>query len=300
MDSQIETREIDASDYEQVFARYGGSFLTHPTVLRLLERLQTRQKITYHGLFQGGNVVGAVPTAGRHVLAARAALEALGVFQAFDVGQSELVLPLDPGIRVDLPFSGHFMSELNASSIGNLQRDPTFDFAIAKGIAAGPHRLSTKNIRNREYETRRLQAAGAEFVPVKSLSVREFIAEYTRLFVKRRGRGPKGAAHFDVTFLELWDLLCGDMLTLNREPIAMEILYKNVNPRSIYVNYVNSAVDMDHARLSPGSVLLFRNVSCCEEEALRLGKELRFCMGTSLAPYKLPWCFFSPAYVLPG
>jgi Mig-14 protein len=107
-----------------------------------------------------------------------------------------------------------------------------------------------------------------------------------------------GVKNFDIVFDELWDLMCADMLVLNQEPVAIEILYKVVNVQNICVNFVNSAVDMSHNKLSPGTVLLFHNINLCEEEALKAGKDLRFCLGTSLAPSKMAWCFCSPSYIL--
>ena len=33
--------------------------------------------------------------------------------------------------------------------------------------------------------------------------------------------------NFEIVFGELWDLICGDMLVSNQEPVAIEILYKS-------------------------------------------------------------------------
>jgi Mig-14 len=242
--------------------------------------------------------VGAIPVAGKHILATREFLKAIDLYDFIDIGLSELILPLAPEIEIDLPFLGHFISELSAGRLKNARRNPSFDFAFAKGIKSGFPRLQRKTIQSRRRETRRLEASGGQFVPIKSLTIKEFIAEYARLFLKRRGSAPVGVKNFDIVFGELWDLMCGDMLVLNQEPVAIEILYKVVNSQNICVNFVNSAVDLSHDKLSPGTVLLFHNISLCEEEALQAGKDLRFCLGTSLAPYKMAWCFCAPSFVL--
>jgi hypothetical protein len=239
-----------------------------------------------------------VRVADKHILATRDSLKAISLYDFIDIGLSELILPLAPGIEIDLPFLGHFISELSAVRLKNARRNPSFDFAFTKGIKSGSPRLQPKTIQTRRYETRRLEASGGQFVPIKSLTIKEFIVEYTRLFLKRRGQAPMGVKNFDIVFGELWDLVCGDMLVLNQEPVAIEILYKVVNLQNICVNFVNSAVDMSHNKLSPGTVLLFHNISLCEEKALQAGKDLRFCLGTSLAPYKMAWCSCAPSFVL--
>ena len=236
--------------------------------------------------------------AGQHILATRESLKAASLNDFIDIGLSELILPLASDIEIDLPFLGTFISELSAASLKNARRNPSFDFAFTKGVKSGLPRLQPKTIQTRRRETRRLEASGGQFVPIKSLTIKEFIAEYTRLYLKRRDRAPVGVKNFDIVFGELWDLMCGDMLVLNQEPVAIEILYKVVNPQNICVNFVNSAVDLSYNKLSPGTVLLFHNISLCEEEALQAGKELRFCLGTSLAPYKMAWCFCAPSFVL--
>jgi Mig-14 len=298
MESQISITEISSADYEQAFLKYGGSFCSHPKVLRLLETAARKIPVVYYGVVRNGEIVGAIPVAGQHILATRESLKAIDLYDFIDIGLSELILPLAPEIEIDLPFLGHFISELSAGRLKNARRNPSFDFAFTKGIKSSPPRLQPKTIQTRRREMRRLEADGGEFVPVKSLTIKEFIVEYTRLFLKRRGKAPVGAKNFEIVFGELWDLMCGDMLVLNREPIAIEILYRVVNPQNICVNFVNSAVDLSHNKLSPGTVLLFHNISLCEEEALQAGKDLRFCLGTSLAPYKMAWCFSAPSFVL--
>ena len=298
MESQISITEISSADYEQAFLKYGGSFCSHPKVLRLLESAARKIPVVYYGVVRNGEIVGAIPVAGQHILATRESLKAIDLYDFIDIGLSELILPLAPKIEIDLPFLGHFISELSAGRLKNARRNPSFDFAFTKGLKSSLPRLQPKTIQTRRRETRRLEASGGRFVPIKSLTIKEFIAEYTRLFLKRRGKAPVGVKNFDIVFGELWDLMCGDMLVLNREPIAIEILYRVVNPQNICVNFVNSAVDLSHDKLSPGTVLLFHNISLCEEEALQAGKDLRFCLGTSLAPYKMAWCFCAPSFVL--
>ena len=298
MESRVSIIEIASADYEQAFQKYGGSFCSHPKVLRLLESAARKIPVVYYGVVRNGEIVGAIPVAGKHILATRDSLKAVDLYEFIDIGLSELILPLAPEIEIDLPFLGHFISELSAARLKNARRNPSFDFAFTKGIQSGFPRLQPKTIQSRRREMRRLEASGGQFVPIKSLTIKEFIVEYTRLFLKRRGKAPVGVKNFDIVFGELWDLMCGDMLVLNQEPVAIEILYKVVNPQNICVNFVNSAVDLSHNKLSPGTVLLFHNISLCEEEALQAGKDLRFCLGTSLAPYKMAWCFCAPSFVL--
>ena len=71
MESQISITEISSADYEQAFLKYGGSFCSHPKVLRLLESAARKIPVVYYGVVRNGEIVGALPVAGKHILATR-------------------------------------------------------------------------------------------------------------------------------------------------------------------------------------------------------------------------------------
>src|SRR6516164_5941032 len=192
MESRVSITEIASADYEQAFQKDGGSFCSHPKVLRLLGSAARKIPVVYYGVVRNGEIVGAIPVAGKHILATRDSLKAVDLYEFIDIGLSELILPLAPEIEIDLPFLGHFISELSAARLKNARRNPSFDFAFTKGIQSGFPRLQPKTIQSRRRETRHLEANGGQFVPIKSLTIKEFIVEYTRLFVKRRGKAPMG------------------------------------------------------------------------------------------------------------
>ena len=74
MESQISITEISSADYEQAFLKYGGSFCSHPKVLRLLESAARKIPVVYYGVVRNGEIVGAIPAAGQHILATRESL----------------------------------------------------------------------------------------------------------------------------------------------------------------------------------------------------------------------------------
>ena len=74
MNSRVSITEISSADYEQAFLKYGGSFCSHPKVLRLLKSAARKIPVLYYGAVRNGEIVGAIPVAGKHILAARESL----------------------------------------------------------------------------------------------------------------------------------------------------------------------------------------------------------------------------------
>jgi Mig-14 len=292
----IRAATISRDNYAEIFNSYSGSFACHPETVRLLSSLANIY-VDYIALMEDktGIILGALPRWGGFVAVTHAALQARNARSFLDIGDSEVMLPLAVGSSIHLPLKASFISEITARRVTNA-RKANFQFTFAKSLLSQVNPVSTKFRKNRLYETRKVLEQGAIFVPVNTFSANELAAEYSRLFEKRWGAEPLGKEFFVTVFNSLRDLLCGDVLTIKGQPIAIEILYKIVGNRHIFVNYVNSGVDPEWKDFSPGSVLLFHNILQIETEAIHSQKELRFCCGRDDAPYKHAWCFTSPAF----
>jgi len=82
MESRVSITEISLADYEQAFLKYGGSFSSHPKVLRLLESAAGKIPVVYYGAVRNVEIVGAIPVADKHVLATRDSLKAISLYDS--------------------------------------------------------------------------------------------------------------------------------------------------------------------------------------------------------------------------
>jgi hypothetical protein len=300
-------KTISAEDYRLAFERFGGSFAVHPRVVALVSSLAERP-VRYRGLTCGADIVAAAPLWGEHIVATRLALETYGASGSIDVGDSEVVLPVADGVRVEMPFEAPMLSSLHAENISNLERDmcpypgrETISFlALAKGLQAGSCRQTGKSQKRRRLQIQRFRERGGGFHPLCDFSADELAAIYRRLYRKRWGEGSflLGDDNLPVVFRELKDMLFGDMLFFDDRPVALELVYKHATPRWLFANGVQAGFDPEFSDHSVGSILLYHNLEQLEKEAIASDKSLRYSLGWSDAPYKALWTFEEPAYRL--
>lgn len=288
--------EIDFEKYNFLFSKYGGSFSCHPRVLQIISKL-SNIKILYHGIMIENELVGGFPVYNNWICSSEEMLKSCDLLKYIDIGQSDLILPINSISKINLEFKASWLSS-NNTTIDNMLLDSRFTVAIAKGINHGKIRMSKKKQQQRRGDIKKIIELGAMFVPINSLTPNEFIKHYVTLFHKRWNKDPHPmpAEYFATTIVELWNMLAGDILIINGEPIAMHILYAVNNPRSLDYNFVQMAVDPQYKDFSVGSALIYNNILTAEELAHTLGKTLRFCFGKS-SPYKTKWCYESPVYI---
>ncbi len=289
-------RTIPAKDYHLAFERFGGSFAVHPRVVALVAGLAKRP-VRYAGLIRRGELVAAVPLWGEHIAATKLALEFYQESHLIDIGDSEVVIPVDENVRIALPYMAEMISNLHSTNISNVDREAV-NFTIAKGLKTGDLRISGKSQSKRRRELRRFEEAGGSFLPIADLTADEVAAIYIGLYKKRRGCSPQGEALLPTVMRELKDLLCGDVLFFNGRPMAIEVTYKHTTPRWLFVNGVQRGLDPEFTDHSLGTILLFHNLGLYEEEASRNHKTLRYCFGWNDDPYKALWTYEVPAYRL--
>jgi len=283
---------ISAECYQETFNRYGGSLAVHPNVVHLVEGLG-RRPARYMGVEKDGTIVAAVPLWGEHILATRPALDHYGQGSMFDIGNHEIVLPMSYN-AISVPFTANNLSPLHEGVIANLV--PQGQMILAKGFRTGAIRRSPKSQFNLRYLWRRLQDAGAQCHPVNAMTADALASLYISLFRKRWQCSPLGTENLPDALRALNGLLCGFVLSFGEGPIAVQLLFKVETPHWVLVDFVNQGVDPAFFSYSPGSVLLYLNLLQLEDEAISVGKELRFSFGYNDAPYKEQWGYPMSCY----
>ncbi|WP_254439113.1 PIG-L family deacetylase [Ruegeria arenilitoris] len=293
--TDVRLKKISFEMYQSAFEKFGGSFPAHPEVLRALDEL-AGLPMSYFGYFRDDEIVGAVPLSSKFVMSNGRALRLLGKRHILDIGQSEVVLPLDRDVRVEIPGKGLFISELTAQKATNAVIDRRFELGMAKGVYFGDQRVSTKFKKKRVRETRNILESGGRFIPVTDLTVKEFAAEYRRLFFLRRGKAPLGDPLLDETLARWQELLTGDVLLMNDKPIALTLLFRVQTKDALFVNAINTPVDPEFFSHAAGNVIAFQNISKHEADAYDKKILFRYCRGRMSAEYKRSWCIPTNAY----
>ena len=281
---------IDAASYAAAWQRFGGSVATHPAVV---ERLATLVDIPvrYLGWLEDGELKAAVPTWGRHLALSKEVLKQRGKRAIFDLGNSEVILPVAADACVPLRHKARYVSELNAGRISTLREQPE-----GLVMACAPEEHGKKFLSGQRRKLRQLEEAGGMLRPLRELPTLEQAAIYTELFERRWNFAVPGKAHLVEVFTLLREFMTGSVVYVNDEPVAIQILYQAESPGWLSVEYINGGVDPRWYELSPGSVLMFANTQNAWAEARALGKPLRYSFGRADREYKERWGQRVPVY----
>jgi CelD/BcsL family acetyltransferase involved in cellulose biosynthesis len=281
---------INAADYAEVWARFGGSVATHPEVVARLADL-AGIPVRYLGWQSGGELKAAIPTWGRHLALSKDVLKQQGKRGLFDLGNAEIILPLAADAHVPLRHRVRYLSELNAAQLTGISEQPE-----GLALAREPEQYSKKFRYNQRREQRLLEEAGGMIRPMLELTPEEQARIYADLFQRRWGFAATGKDHLAEVFGLLREFMTGALIYLNDEPVAIQVLYRVEAPQWISLEYINGGVDPQQREFSPGSVLSFVNTQSEWEQARALGKPLRYSFGRADREYKDRWCNRVPVY----
>lgn len=281
---------VAASDYARAWQLFGGSVATHPAIVERLSAL-AQIPVRYLGWFAGGELLAGIACWESHLALSKEVLKKRGQRGLFDLGNSEVILPLAAGVQVPVRWRMRYVSELNRGQISTLRPQPE-ELALLRPL----HDCSAKFLYNQRRELRRLEERGGRLRPLAGYSPTEQAAIYADLFRRRWGFAPRGESHLAEVFGLLREFMTGSLLLRDGQPIAIQILYRVEAPKWISLEYINGGVDPQNSEFSPGSVLTFVNAQAARAEALAAGKPLRYSFGRADGGYKDRWCHRTRAY----
>lgn len=281
---------IDAATYARAWHEFGGSVATHPEVVERLAGL-AGIPVRYLGRNQGGRLVAALPTWGRHLALSKDVLKQQGKRGLFDLGNAEIILPIAEQASVALRHRARYVSALNLGGITGLREQPE-----GLALAREPEDYSKKFRYNQRREQRLLEEAGGVIRPMLELEPAEQAAIYADLFHRRWGFDATGKAHLAEVFGLMREFMTGSLIYLEDRPVAIQVLYRVEAPRWVSLEYINGGVDPQERAFSPGSVLSFVNTQAAWAEARALDKPLRYSFGRADREYKDRWCHRVPVY----
>lgn len=281
---------IDAATYARAWHEFGGSVATHPEVVERLAGL-AGIPVRYLGRNQGGRLVAALPTWGRHLALSKDVLKQQGKRGLFDLGNAEIILPIGEQAGVALRHRARYLSALNLGGITGLREQPE-----GLALAREPEDYSKKFRYNQRREQRLLEEAGGVIRPMLELEPAEQAAIYADLFHRRWGFDATGKSHLAEVFGLMREFMTGSLIYLEDRPVAIQVLYRVEAPRWVSLEYINGGVDPQERAFSPGSVLSFVNTQAAWAEARALDKPLRYSFGRADREYKDRWCHRVPVY----
>lgn len=277
-------QEITAELYSQIWAQYGGSVATHPSIIQKLSNLADIN-VRYLGWYHNKELVGAIACWGQYLALSRDCLKKQKKRDLFDLGNAEIILPLAQRSKVTVRHKTRYLSVLNKSHVNNWcgQKE---QLAMARPM----DEYSKKFRYNQRRELRLLEEAGGEVQPILNFSSEQLAHIYCDLFSKRWGFEIATPEQQAKVFTLLREFMTGSIILLNENPIAIQVLYRVESPHWVSIEYVNGGVDPQERTFSPGSVLSFINLQNAWDDAKSRQKDLRYSFGRADREYKDRWC----------
>jgi len=283
--------EIAPAGYAEIWRRYGGSVATHPAFVESLSGF-AGIPVRYLAWQQDGEPVAAIPVWGRYLAMSSLALKAMGKKGTFDLGNTEMVLPVVPGAKgIPLRHVARYLSARHETQFSGLRQQKE-ELAILKAADA----FSSKFRYNQRRQLRLFTEAGGVVRPVAEFSPAELATIYVDLFERRWEETATGATAMAEVFSLLREWMTGSVLFLHDAPVAVQVLYRVESSRWISIEYINGGVAPEAQEFSPGSVLTYVNVEAAREDAVRRDKSLRYSFGRTGRGYKKMWCVAEPVF----
>lgn len=266
--------------YCQAWQQYGGSTYNHPQVLSYLESLHTGALRYFHKMHKG-QLIGACFCGPDK--------ELQHPYKDVPIIAENIMLPLSPEYKGYLPIKTKWLSDYHQGQFLNLH----YGRANRRSVCLVKEQFSKSTTKRRNCDSRRFLEQGGEIVPVAEYTPDELGAIYVRLFNLRwAGRYQYRNEEGLVAFLHaVRDLLFGHVLLWEGQPCAYDLIYQAQCPKWNYFDDFNGGYDPGVTGFSPGSILMWENISAARRQSAEQGKECLFSLGLASHkwPYKLLW-----------
>ncbi|MGK9175074.1 antimicrobial resistance protein Mig-14 [Yokenella regensburgei] len=261
--------------YANFYYKFGGSVCVHPRVLNYL-RATLGIEINYYN---------------RHNAAYCTFNDSLVYHNPkipfiFD----DLLFPVAPGSKVFMPHKTKRLSPLAQHSYHN----GIYSDLLKHKIAYVKEDFSKTTVRKRNAEIRKIKESGGEFKSISGFSAKALSQIYCELFNLRWNGKIKC---FDETLLEdvfkeLNDLLFGNVLLINNQPAAYDLIYRAESSTWLYFDDINGGVDPNFMNVGAGTALLWQNITEAKMSGSHSKIPTIFSLGIYLKgwEYKKQWC----------
>ena len=273
--------DSDAATYRKCYEQYGGSINMHPDVLDFVPE-KTGQKIRYFQRQENGEVVGAYAVIGEKHVGAK-------VWDKYPISYDDVMLPLAEKCRAFFPEPCNRISPALKKNLMNIN----YKVARKGTVCIVKDNMSAKSEKNRRNEFRKFIAAGGSCIDQIHFSAVELAEIYVHLFNSRFCGEIRCHDKMDlINIIEsLRHLIFGNVLFINEKPCAMDLVFCAESAKMVYFDVPNGGVDPAWSHLSPGTLVMWKNIQSAREYCARKQKKMIFSIGAleEKWAYKLRW-----------
>lgn len=271
----------DAKTYRHTYQLFGGSLNVNPDVLDFIGDHENL-RIRYFHREKNGVITGGYPVVeDQHV--------GVNIWEKYPFSYDEILLPLSAEAKLLFPDKTNRLSPVHNKVLLNVN----YSFARKNAICIVEQKLSAKSEKNRRNEFNRFIKAGGVICDQSDFSAEELAHLYVHLF-NARFRGTVKCFNVDVltnTISSLRHLFFGSILFVRDIPCAMDLVLHAASDQQIYFDVPNGGIDPRLSSLSPGSLLMWKNIQAARQLCENTHKKMRFSLGALDAEwnYKLRW-----------
>jgi len=274
-------KKSDANIYEYCFKCFGGSVNMHPEVINFFAS-HNKEAVTYFHKEKSGQYIAAYALLNKN---------SIGVEQwkNFPLSYDEVMIPVAKEATILFPEKINKISHFNKHNFLNVN----FSIARKNKICFVKDSFSAKTEKNRRNEYNRFLKTGGRCCDLNQFSPQE-LADYYIFLFKSRFTDKLECYSRDslITIIgAMKRMIVGHILFIKDEPCAMDLMFMAESDHIIYFDVPNGGVNMKYTDLSPGSLLMWKNISSAREYCEQAGKEMRLSIGSvgKHWSYKLRW-----------
>jgi hypothetical protein len=288
----MRSSRISLTEYESLCARTNVAPNYQPRFAEYyFSRLGIRPKLI--GIHDKHGLVAAFPSLYGQVFPTSVHKRLLGqrFHRVGEMGQPESLFPvLDGGAPIALNRFSPTTSGLLRERVRGIRGRSLTAMAIA---IERSHKKLTK--RQREF----FDTGGKAYFTTE-IDAKAFADVYLRLHSLRWGYPIETLTGVRDQILALYDHVFGVVLEVAGEPVAAQLCYQAVGATLLCVDFINSGVKLqDDNKISHGSIMMLTCLRRAEQNALALGKRLRFSFGYYYGDqtYKAVWTQPEPTFI---
>lgn len=271
----------DIGIYTEVFEEYGGCINTSPDVVRFFMR-HSALKFSFWHYRQEHGITAAYFLVEEKTLG-------LNIWRDYPISFDEVIIPVSPQQRVWLPDRTNRLSSALKHNIINA----SFALRGKQKVCLVKDEFSARTIKKRNGELKKFLNAGGCVYQLTDISPREAAELYVRLF---KLRFTDTVSCYDVdkmtTLLsEISHMVHGNVLFFRESPCAIDLMLASESKRNLYFDVPNGGFDPQFSHLSPGSLVMWKNICDARKLSLQKRKDMIFSIGSYEKnwDYKLRW-----------
>ena len=267
--------------YAETYQKFGGSVNMHPDVAEFFMRKGQRNFSFWQSCTDGEVNAAYFIVDDKEV--------GLNVWREYPVSFDEVMLPVSAQKKIWLPDKTNRLSSRHRNSILN----SAFFYRTKRQICRVKASFSGKTVKKRNGELRKFMGMGGVCYRLSDMSPKEIAALYVRLFKLRFAESVRCYEEGKIEELlsAVPHLIFGNVLFYSGTPCAIDLVLSADSDSTVYFDVPNGGVDPKYSAFSPGSMLMWANISDARNLCAMQDKEMIFSIGLydKEWEYKLRW-----------